>query len=62
MTNVLSVNAFKSSFDFLYQKHYKNNFEKVDKQRAKIIGSPYNFCFVTEMEIKILLPEIKHFW
>lgn len=62
MTSVLSVNAFKSSLAFLYWKPYKNTFEKVGKQIAKIIGRPHNFSLVTEMETKIILPETKHFW
>lgn len=62
MTSVLSVNAFKPSLAFFCWKPYKNTFEKVDKQIAKIVGRPYNFCLVTKMEIKIMLPETKPFW
>lgn len=62
MTSVLSVNAFKSSLAFLYWNPYKNTFEKVDEHTAKIVGRPYNFCLVTEMETKIILPETMHLW
>lgn len=61
MTSVHNMNAFKSSA-FLCWKPYKNTFQKVDKQIAKIVGEPYNFSLVTEIETKIILPETKHFW
>lgn len=62
MTSVLSISAFKSSLAFLCRKPYKDTFEKVDEQTAKIVGGPYNFCLVTEIETKVILPETKHFW